>query len=82
MSRPAIVIAGNVIDGHKLYGPFQTPEAASDWASGHLRACEWFWTHLDDPDDVEPHGAGEVDYGAVGASERLELDHRAKRESR
>ena len=36
-----VVIAGSVIDGHTIYGPFSDTEDAIEWAESNLRNANW-----------------------------------------
>jgi hypothetical protein len=36
-----LIAAGNIIDGLRFYGPFNSVQAANDWADDELRAEDW-----------------------------------------
>ena len=37
-----VIIAGNVIDGCELWGPFPSADAANEWADSEHWDCEWY----------------------------------------
>jgi hypothetical protein len=36
-----LIAAGNIIDGLRFYGPFNSAQAANDWADDELRGEDW-----------------------------------------
>ena len=72
----AIIIEGNVFDGHTFHGPFGDVEAAIEWAEQNLRNVDWLVASLcnrpnpfDALRDVEAWITGEGD-GAELLNER------------
>ena len=44
-----ILLVGNIIDGYTVIGPFEDPEAASDYAEKMYRNDDWLVAALHDP---------------------------------
>ena len=52
MSNQAIIIAGNIFEGHKFYGPFPDFEAALEWADKNISG-EWLAALLNSAEDAQ-----------------------------
>ena len=58
-----ILVVGNVIDGLRFVGPFESPDEAGEYAEVHERHSEWSIGDLeeDEPLDIENYvGCGDV----------------------
>lgn len=47
-----IVIAGNIFDGYKFFGPFSDIETSIEWAEEFI-ATEWFTAKLEPPEGID-----------------------------
>jgi hypothetical protein len=45
----SIIILGNPIDGLRIFGPFESPEAAANWAED--QGPDWWLTLLHSPNE-------------------------------
>jgi len=47
-----IIITGNPMDGIDLWGPYEDPNEAAADAERIFRNCDWWITHIHQPDEV------------------------------
>jgi len=41
-TETSVVITGNLVDGHNIYGPFATAEDANNWADCEQAGADWW----------------------------------------
>jgi len=46
MGDQFVVVAGNVVDGVRIFGPFDDANTAGDWASFNINDEDWVCTKL------------------------------------